>query len=424
MTLTLSERDRHMLSGEAGDAPRMAMRILATMAEVYGADELLDIESAHIDGCLYHGFSGLEYARRLRDLEARVVVPSTLNVGALDLLHPESHQGPSELAANAREMMEAYLEMGCRPTWTCAPYQGGHRPGVGAQVAWAESNAIVFANSVLGARTNRYGDFIDICAAITGRAPACGLHLEENRRGRILLRLTDLPERLLREPVLAPVLGYYLGMVSGSRIPVIDGLPEDTGEDFLKAVGAAAASSGAVALFHVVGRTPEAPTLDDAFQGHEPEAVLDVGLAELRATLGKLSTAPDGEIQVVALGSPHFSADEFEAMLPMVEAHPPRADVDLVVCTHRLVLALLDERGWSDRLRALGVELVVDTCVVVAPLLRKSEGVLMTNSGKFSHYTPPNTGLEVVYGSLEECVRSASLGRVWRDPGLWRGSDA
>jgi predicted aconitase len=286
-------------------------------------------------------------------------------------------------------------------------------------VAWAESNAIVFANSVLGARTNRYGDFIDICAAVAGRAPACGLHLAENRRGRLLVRLDGLPDRLLREPALAPVLGYHLGSVCGSRVPVIDGLPADTDEDFLKALGAAAASSGAVALFHVVGRTPEAPTLEAAFQGHPPEEVLEVDVDDLRAALRKLSTAPDGEIHVVALGSPHFSLREFERLLPLVEARPPSAGVDLVVCTHRLVLAVLDERGWSGRLRAAGVELVVDTCVVVAPILRRSSGVLMTNSGKFAHYAPPNTGLEVVYGSLEECVRSAHQGSVWRDPDLW-----
>ena len=244
MSLELTAEDRGMLSGEAGEASRMAMRILCTMAEVYGARRLLDIESAHIDGCLYHGLSGLEFARRLRAGGAQVRVPTTLNVGAIDLLHPELHRGSAEEAAHARELMESYQQMGCRPTWTCAPYQGEHRPPQGAQVAWAESNAIVFANSVLGARTNRYGDFIDICAAITGRAPACGLHLRENRRGRLLIRLRGLPNRLLREAVLAPVLGYHLGRVAGSRVPVIEGLPADTSEDFLKAVGAAAASSG------------------------------------------------------------------------------------------------------------------------------------------------------------------------------------
>ena len=159
--------------------------------------------------------------------------------------------------------------------------------------------------------------------------------------------------------------------------------------------------------------------MEQAFQGEEPEEVLEVGLEDLRRARGLLSTAADGAIHVVALGSPHFSLDEMAQLLPLVERWPPREEIDLVVCTHRLVLAVLDERGWSDRLRAAGVRIIVDTCVVVAPMLRRTSGVLMTNSGKFSHYTPANTGLDVVFGSLLECVRSGHLGFVWRDPELW-----
>ena len=196
----------------------------------------------------------------------------------------------------------------------------------------AESNAIVFANSVLGARTNRYGDFIDICCAITGRAPDVGLHRAENRRGQLLFRLRDIPARLLGEDVLFPVLGYWLGMRTGTKIPVITGLLPDTTEDQLKALGAAAASSGGVALFHAVGVTPEAPTLDGVFGGQPPERVVDVTLDDLRSALGVLSTAPDGPIDVVALGSPHFSLDEFARLLPLVEASPPRPEVEFIVC--------------------------------------------------------------------------------------------
>jgi predicted aconitase/predicted aconitase with swiveling domain len=420
-TVQLTERDAAMLAGEMGAATQMAMRILVTMAGVYGALRLLDIESAHIDGCLYHGYSGLEFAERLVSGGARVVVPTTLNVGAMDLLHPEMFRGEAQVGQWATRMMEAYQAMGCRPTFTCAPYQALHRPAQGAQIAWAESNAIVFANSVLGARTNRYGDFIDICCAITGRAPDVGLHRAENRRGQLLFRLSDIPARLLGEDVLLPVLGYWLGMQTGTKIPVIDGLLPETTEDQLKALGAAAASSGGVALFHAVGVTPEAPTLDAAFQGRPPEAVVDVTLDDLRGALGVLSTAPDGPIDVVALGSPHFSLDEFARLLPLVEAHPPRPEVEFIVCTHRLALAALQQRGWLARLRAAGVQVIVDTCVVVTPIVRARGGVLMTNSGKFAHYSPGNIGLQVVYGSLAECVRSGAAGRVWRDVGLWAG---
>ncbi len=420
MAIELTAEDEAMLAGEEGTAVQMAMRILVTMAGVYGAARLLDVASAHIDGCLYHGYSGLEFAERLVAGGARVRIPATLNVGAVDLLHPEHFQGNPQLAARATRLMQAYEEMGCQPIWTCAPYQAMHRPAFGTDVAWAESNAIVFANSVLGAHTNRYGDFIDICMAITGRAPAFGLHLPENRRGQLLFRLEGIPERLLHEDVLFPVLGYLLGKAAQSKIPVIEGLLPETTEDQLKALGAAAASSGAVALFHAVGVTPEAPTLEAAFQGRPYDQTIPVTLADLRRTLARLGTAEDGKIHVVALGSPHFSLTEFAALMPLLAQYPIHPEVEFIVCSNRLALAALQQRGWLERLRAMGVRLVVDTCVVVAPIVRHQGGVLMTNSGKFAHYAPGNIGFEVVFGSLAECVRSAAQGVVWRDEGLWR----
>ncbi len=420
MSITLTDRDQEMLAGEYGQAAEMAMRILMTMAKVYGASHLLDIESAHIDGCLYHGYSGLEFARRLVDGGAQVIVPTTLNVGAVDLLHPDYFQGSSDVGRFATELMHAYQQMGCQPIFTCAPYQATQRPSFGTQIAWAESNAIVFANSVLGARTNRYGDFIDICAAVTGRAPAVGLHLARNRRGQILYRLTSIPDRLLGEDILYPILGYLIGARSGTKIPVIEGLLPQTTEDQLKALGAAAASSGAVALFHAVGVTPEAPTLADAFHNQPPEEIIPVTLDDLRSTLAHLGTVPDGRIDVVALGSPHFSPDEFAQLMPLLEAYPPDPQIEFIVCTNRLVLTDLKQRGWLEQCLNAGVRVVVDTCVVVTPIVHARQGILMTNSGKFAHYSPGNIGLQVVFGSLEECVRSAAFGRVWRDERLWQ----
>src|SRR5262245_45105359 len=209
-----------------------------------GADRLIDVVSAHVDGCLYHGLAGLEFAERLVAGGARVSIPTTLNVSSLDLLHPERPPGDPATAANARRQMDMYVTMGCRPTWTCAPYQLPDRPSFGQHVAWAESNAIVFCNSVVGARTNRYGDFIDICAAITGRAPLAGFHLDAERRARLVLRLDGVSARLLNSDALYPVLGNLVGRQAGASVAALVGLPEDTNEDRLKAVGAAAASSG------------------------------------------------------------------------------------------------------------------------------------------------------------------------------------
>ncbi len=430
-SLALSEGDRALLGGERGEAARVAMRILVTMAGVYGARRLLDIESAHIDGCLYHGDSGVDFAEMLVAGGARVRVPTTLNVGGLDLLHPEEFAGAAAQRAKALRLMECYREMGCRTIWTCAPYQTTPRPAFGAQVAWAESNAIVFANSVLGARTHRYGDFIDICAAITGRAPAVGFHLSENRRGQVVFDLRPVSATLRAQSWLLPAVGYLVGERCGNRVPVLLGLPPAS-EDGLKALGAAAASSGAVALFHAVGITPEAPTLEAALGGADREAEewVEVALDDLRAGLDSLSTVPargrgaacaePPTIDVVALGSPHFSPREFRELLPLVEQHPPASSVEFVVCTNRWSLAALEQSGGLARLRELGVRVVVDTCVVVAPILRTpAGGVLMTNSGKFAHYAPGNVGFDVVFGSLRECVRSAHAGALRRDLDLW-----
>lgn len=183
MPLQLSRRDRTMLQGGAGPAAQMAMSIIVRMAEVQGARRLIDITQAHIDSAIYVGEAGLEFAERLAGLGARVAAPTTLNVSGLDEHGWQAWAVPPEWAEKARRQMVAYQRMGCAPTWTCAPYQAQPRPRYGQQIAWGESNAVVFANSVIGARTERYPDLLDICCAITGRAPAVGLHLAGNRAG-------------------------------------------------------------------------------------------------------------------------------------------------------------------------------------------------------------------------------------------------
>ncbi|MFQ5948482.1 MAG: aconitase X, partial [Acidimicrobiia bacterium] len=370
-------------------------------------------------GCLYHGEAGLDFAERLVAAGAWVAVPATLNVSSLDLLHPHLYRGDRKTAERARRLMDCYVEMGCSPTWTCAPYQLPERPSFGDHVAWAESNAIVFANSVLGARTNRYGDFIDICAAITGRVPDTGLHRTEGRRGRVLFRLRGVPERILGEDVLYPVLGHLVGAQTGTAIPVIEDLPETTTEDHLKALGAAAAASGSVALFHAVGVTPEAPTVDAAFQGMDPEWVVEVGPTELRQARDSLTTSEDGPLTAVSVGTPHFSLSEFEqlaALLRGVRTHP---DVEFYVSTGRQMMEEADRHGWLAPCREAGIEVVVDTCTYTTPILRRRDGVVMTNSAKWAYYAPGNLGVEVAFGTLSECVQSAAAGRIVRDRELW-----
>ncbi len=408
-----------MLDGAHGPAVQMAMSILVQMAKVYGATELMDITAAHIDSTIYIGEAGLEFAERLASLGARVVVPSTLNVSGLDEHHWHEWPVPPDWAHNAQRQMVAYQSMGCVPTWTCAPYQTEMRPSFGQQIAWGESNAIVFANSVLGARTERYPDLLDICCAITGRVPAVGLHLTENRAGEILIHLIDVPLPIQRDDSFYPVLGHLMGKVAQDRIPVVTGLDVEPGEDQLKALGAAAASSGTVALFHIVGVTPEAPTLEAAFQGRRPSRTVEVTMDILRAARRELTTANGDQLDMVVLGSPHFSLAEFKQLAPLLEGKRVHPDVRFLVTSSRAMTLAAKEAGYLATLDSFGGVVTVDTCILATPMLPPEVKTLMTNSAKYAYYAPGMLNTRVTFGNLEDCVWSAVEGRVVRDESLW-----
>jgi predicted aconitase len=413
--MKLTQFDEGVLAGAAGQGAALAMRIVVGAARALGAETLIDIRSAHIDGCLYHGDSGTLFAEKLLSAGAKVSVPTTLNVGALDLLHGRGTRLTPFAHEMARRMMSAYVALGCQPTWTCAPYQAGHRPAVGEDVAWGESNAVAFCNSVLGARTNRYGDFLDICSAITGRAPLTGLHIPSRRLATLLIDASRLARSFLDEDIAYPILGAWLGRAAGTSIAAFDGLGRPT-EDQLKALGAAAASTGSVGLFHVIGVTPEAPTREAAFGDKTPRETITLNREMLNEAQSGLSTARisvGDPIDAVAIGSPHLSPQELRNLLAALGDRACRAP--LYACTSRSSLAAVALEGLPQRLERCGVRLIADTCIVVTPILPEPAGVLVTNSGKFAHYTTPNTGYQVVFASLQDCVDSAVAGHLQAD---------
>lgn len=417
--LRLTDDERAMAAGDAGPAVALAMRLVVALGEAAGADRLLEISGAHIDGCLYHGPVGLAFAERLAAGGGRVRVPTTLNVSALDLLHPDLVRLDAPTRDAARRQMTAYERMGCEPTWTCAPYQLPGRPAFGEQIAWGESNAIVFANSVLGARTERYGDFIDIAAALTGRVPAVGLHTDDGRRATVLVRLRGFAERSLRAEALFALLGHAVGAAAGTAVVAVDGLPA-AAEDQLRALGAAAASSGAVALCHVIGVTPEAPTLAAALGGRAPERTVEITPDDLRAAAAALSTVDGGPLTAVSLGTPHLSIAGFKRLTPLLAAVRPAPGVTVYVSTGRDVLREVEARGWLAVYERSGVQVVVDTCTYITPILPPGS-VVMTDSAKWAWYAPANVGAQVAFGSLEDCLASAEAGRIVRDFGWLDG---
>jgi len=416
--MRLTAEERAILSGQTGtEGARMALETVVQAARLLGAGSLVPITAAHIDGCLYHGASGTLYCEHLCDAGARVSVPSTTNVGALNLLKPAQSRLQGEARKMAYRLMVAHEKLGCRPSWTCAPYQADARPAAGQQVAWGESNAVAFCNSVLGARTNRYGDFLDIACAVSGRAPLYGLHLTQERYADIVIDVSALPDRLQRHETFAPVLGALVGAEAGARVCAVTGWRAEATDDTLKAFCAAAAATGAVGLAHIVGITPEAPDLETALGGKPALDRIAVTPSMMAAAAAWLTRSTSRRVDAVALGSPHFSASECRMLLALARGKPFK--VPVYVCLGRHVMKDLSADAVDKKLEDLGVEFVVDTCVVVTPILPAAPGVLMTNSAKFAHYATGNTEYVPAFGSLEECIASAQSGYLVQDDTVW-----
>ena len=403
-----------MLAGGAGEAAAFAMRILTQLGDLYGAEEFIPITQAHVDGCCYQtaGDAGLDFAEKLAALGARVIVPTTTNVSGRDIERWREHRFPEELAEKCRRMEEAYLRMGVIPTWTCAPYLAGPQPRFGEQIVWAESNAIAYVNSVIGARTHRYGDFVDACAAVVGRAPLFGLHLAVNRRADVLVRLEGFGAELAADTSVWGLLGYRLGRELGTKIPVIEGVPPHVSADCLKAFGAGGAASGSLALFHVVGVTPEAPSARMALGGRKPAMEITVSPRDLTGTKAELTGAPEDRVDLVALGCPHFSYQEAWNLLRALAGRRVGNGVECFIYTNRAVLADLRATGIAGKLEGAGVRLTTDTCILHWPLEQWGFSNMATNSAKFAKYAPGLVGVQVRYGSLEECAEAAVTGRL------------
>jgi len=406
--IDLAPIDQALLDGAHGEASARAMAILMRYGQAADATRFVSIQSAHIDGCLYHGPSSIDFVRRFVDLGGRVRVPTTLNVAAVDVTHPEWHCGPAELIPAQSELTDLHEQLGCIATLTCAPYQRMLRPALGEHIAWAESNAIVFANSVLGARTDRYGDFADLCAALTGRVPMVGLHCDENRRAQIVVDMPTLDASSIARDLYFAVAGYVLGLRAPGQVPFLRGLPLDSSEDELKALGAAGASSGALALFHVEGVTPEAgkQAIDDL-------PVLSVTPDDLTTAIASLCPVGVGEeVAAICLGTPHYSIREFRTLNAALVDRRPAPGVAMFVSTSREIAAMVDADPAFAPLRDFGANIVVDACTYVAPIVRRADGAILTTSAKYAHYGPGNIKRRIGLMTLERCLRSAELGTV------------
>jgi predicted aconitase len=395
---------------------KLAMELVLQAARIMGAKRLVPVSFAHIDACFYAGQAHVDFAKFMLDHDAKFQVPAWTNNGVASLTHPELYENnpDREMVDGSRQLMTLYEQLGATPSWTCAPYQLPGRPKLGDHIVVGESNAVTFYNSVIGARTNKYGDYLDVACALIGKAPLAGLHTEDGRKADLLLDLSHVPDDWKGEDIFYHLLGHHVGRIAGRRIPVIDGLHATASEDNLKALSTAVASSGGVELWHAVGITPEAPDVVSVFSGGETRRVTG---DDLRLAHAKLSTSQDGPLDLVALGTPHFSATEFADLMALLDGRKARCN--FIVTTSRFVMGYLRDKGWADALAAAGVTVVGDICSYYAPGLAQARGRVMTNSAKWAYYAPGMLPVAVCFGSLKECVESGVRGEVWRDPALW-----
>jgi predicted aconitase len=336
-------------------------------------------------------------------------VPTTLNSISVDHRRWRVQGIDPAFGEPASQLGDAYVDMGAQPTFTCAPYLLDSAPGKGEQIVWAESNAVVYANSVLGARTMKYPDFLDICIALTGRAPMAGCHIESGRRAALQINVPKLKDF---DDAFYPLLGYHVGLVAANRIPVLTGLEQAApSQDDLKAFGAAFATTSSAPMFHILGVTPEAVTLNDATGGICVPTV-EISSEDLLQSWCELDSAPDRSVDLVSLGNPHFSFSECEKLAALCRGRTKHKDVSVVVTSGRATHDKVREGGVLSELERFGVQFVTDTCwcMITEPVVPPTAETIMTNSGKYAHYGPGLTGRGFHFGSLAACVEAACTG--------------
>lgn len=422
--IALSEFDRALLDGEHGKAAQMAMQIVLRMAQIQGAPRLVDVTQAHIDGCIYTGPASLRFAEQLVQWGAKVRVPTTLNSISVDQRRWRELGIDPALGEPASALGDAYMAMGAQLSFTCAPYLLDSAPKAGEQIVWAESNAVVYANSVLGARTLKYPDYLDICIALTGRAPLIGCHLDAQRKAQLLIELPPLADL---DDAFYPLLGYHIGALAGSRIPLVLGLERQQPDlDDLKAFGAAFATTSAAPLFHIAGVTPEALDPSQVLEPDTELPVQSIRLGDLLLSWRELNSARDNRVDAVTLGNPHFSLGEFAHLARLCRGQRKHPAVVLAITCGRAVLEQARAAGHLGEIEAFGATLVTDTCwcMLGEPVIPPAATTLMTNSGKYAHYAPGLVGRSVHFASLAECVDAACTGvasgrlPTWLQPAL------
>lgn len=405
----LTREDRALLAGEHGPAAAFGMQRLLTLAEHVGAQGFVSVHSAHVASGYDNTPVNWDFARKLADWSAQVRIPTTLTACALN-----TAQQPVGISRQ-HELNALYQSMGCKLALSCAPYLGYLEPGPGEVLAWSESSAVVYANSVIGARCNRYPEFLDMCAALTGRVPDFGMTTSAGRRASVLVDLRNIGDDFWQQSSWPGLLGIWLGLQCGGQVPALLGLPEDTDRAALRELGAAAASSGAIDMFHAVGFTPEAPTLEQAFQQQPADSVLTPRSDKLQSVTRHLSRQRGRLLSALCIGAPHASAEELRKVLALLNGRTIHPSINCYLTTNQAVIGELKAGGEFDLLQQAGCHFVTGRCSYYAPVLTGCSEHVLTNSAKWAWYAQRQLDCDVSFGELSWCVDCACEGGILKN---------
>ncbi len=392
----LTKEEEQMLDGEAGEVRQRLFRLLVRLGEIYGADKMIPVGSVQVAGVSYKsiGEPGTAFLEDMAEKGAKAQVLTFLNPAGMDLEDYAQLGFPEDFATNQLRIINAFKQMGIVITSTCTPYLAGNLPRFREHIAWSESSAVSFSNSVIGARTNREGGPSALAASICARTPEYGLHLWKNRQPNIKIKV----EADLSYTADYGALGYIVGKKVKNKIPYFTGII-NANTDHLKALGAAMAASGAVALYHVKGLTPEADLVDTTI--NETITIEQSDIDETFETLSE-TKSPD----IVILGCPHASLREIATLADKVKGKQLKKPV--WICTSRMMKEAADRMGLSQIIQDAGGHVVADTCMVVSPIEQMGYQKTGVNSGKAANYLPGFCKQQVRFTNIDQLIEEAS----------------
>ena len=390
----LTKDEEKILNGEMGEVQERLFRLLVRLGDIYGADKMIPIGSVQVAGVSYKsiGDPGTEFLEDISSKETKVKVLTYLNPAGMDLEDWDKLGFPKDFAKNQLRIINAFKRMGIVITTTCTPYLAGNLPRFREHIAWSESSAVSFSNSVIGARTNREGGPSALAAAICGLTPNYGLHLWEKRQPNVRINVNT---NLVYNSDFG-ALGYLVGKTVKNKIPFFTGI-KNADTDQLKSLGAAMAASGAVALYHIEGLTPEADLTND--KGLE---TIEIGKKEMNNIYDKLNSGEEPD--VVIFGCPHASLREISSICRKVEGKKLKKPI--WICTSRLMKEASDRMGYTNIIEKAGGHIVADTCMVVSPIENMGFNVTGVNSGKAANYLPGFCKQKVVFANIDKLVEA------------------